>query len=87
MKKVVPFNEWDTEKTTEPLHENINENTYDISIQEEPEGIVKALKNLGASIKKVFDFGIIRVDIEEDQLNDVKKVAGVDRVEKTKPKE
>ena len=80
MKKVTPYDEW-TPNSPDSLNES---STYMVAIQDEPKKISEMLKELGAKILKVFDFGIIHVEMENSKVPDAEKIPGVERVEKEK---
>jgi hypothetical protein len=80
MKKVTPFSEFESAKENK-LEESTS---YYVSIQDEPTKIGDLLKELGAKVKKFFDFGVIEIDLGDAKVGDVKNVPGVEKVEKVK---
>jgi hypothetical protein len=96
-RKVIPFNEWNpelNEKNEEiknvfvspgfdefPVNES-----YAVAIQDDSAKIADALKELGAKIKKIFDFGIITVELGDSTIKDIEKIPGVEYVEIEKAK-
>lgn len=86
-RKVIPFNEWNpelNEKNTEIIEsqeDSLNE-SYAVAIQDESVKIADALKELGAKIKKIFDFGIITVELGDSNIKDIEKIPGVEYVKK-----
>ncbi len=90
-RKVIPFNEWNPElneknvEIIESQEDSLNE-SYVVAIQDDSAKIENALKELGAKIKKIFDFGIITVELGDSTIKDIEKIPGVEYVEKEKEK-